>query len=117
MPSFDIVCELDQVNLRHVVENTQREISNRFDFKGISATAELKEKTLTLTTESDFQVQQMEQVASPELFVGRLGRSDHVVVIAIEDFFRSNAEHRPVPTPLRDPSHPVEQLRLVLVRF
>jgi len=62
MPSFDIVCELDQVNLRHVVENTQREVSNRFDFKGITATAELKEKTLTLTTESDFQVQQMEQV-------------------------------------------------------
>jgi cyclic-di-GMP-binding protein len=62
MPSFDIVCELDQVNLRHVVDNTQREISNRFDFKGITATAELKEKTVTLTTESDFQVQQMEGV-------------------------------------------------------
>jgi uncharacterized protein YajQ (UPF0234 family) len=62
MPSFDIVCELDQVNLKHVVDNTQREISNRFDFKGIHANAELKEKTVTLTTESDFQVQQMEQV-------------------------------------------------------
>jgi uncharacterized protein YajQ (UPF0234 family) len=62
MPSFDIVCELDQVNLRHVVDNTQREVTNRFDFKGISATAELKEKTVTLTTESDFQVQQMEGV-------------------------------------------------------
>ena len=56
MPSFDIVCELDQVNLRHVVENTQREISNRFDFKGISATAELKEKTLTLTTEGSISI-------------------------------------------------------------
>jgi uncharacterized protein YajQ (UPF0234 family) len=62
MPSFDIVCELDQVNLRHVIDNTQREISNRFDFKGITANAELKEKTATLTTESDFQVQQMEAV-------------------------------------------------------
>jgi len=62
MPSFDIVCELDEVNLKHVVDNTQREISNRFDFKGIQAKSELKEKTVTLTTESDFQVQQMEQV-------------------------------------------------------
>lgn len=62
MPSFDIVCELDQVNLKHVVDNTQREVSNRFDFKGIHATAELNEKTVTLTTESDFQVQQMEAV-------------------------------------------------------
>ena len=66
MPSFDIVCELDQVNLRHVVDNTQREVSNRFDFKGITATAELKEKTVTLTTESDFQVQQMEAVLRKE---------------------------------------------------
>ena len=62
MPSFDIVCELDEVNLKHVVDNTQREISNRFDFKGIQASAELKEKMVTLSTESDFQVQQMEQV-------------------------------------------------------
>lgn len=62
MPSFDIVCELDQVNLKHVVDNTQREVSNRFDFKGIHATAVLNEKTVTLTTESDFQVQQMEAV-------------------------------------------------------
>lgn len=62
MPSYDIVCELDLVNLRHVVDNTQRETSNRFDFKGITATAELKEKTVVLTTESDFQVQQMESV-------------------------------------------------------
>ena len=62
MPSYDIVCELDLVNLRHVVDNTQRETSNRFDFKGITATAALKEKTVVLTTESDFQVQQMESV-------------------------------------------------------
>lgn len=62
MPSFDIVCELDPVNLRHVVDNTQREVSNRFDFKGTIATAELKEKTVTLTTESEFQVQQIEGV-------------------------------------------------------
>ena len=62
IPSFDIVCELDLVNLRHVVDNTQREISNRFDFKGIIATAELKEKTVILNTESEFQLQQMEAV-------------------------------------------------------
>lgn len=62
MPSFDIVCELDQVNLRHVVDNCQREINNRFDFKGIRAEFELKDKTLTLTTESEFQIQQMEGV-------------------------------------------------------
>ena len=62
MPSFDIVCELDQVNLRHVVDNCQREISSRFDFKGIVAQFELQDKTLSLTTESEFQIQQMEGV-------------------------------------------------------
>jgi len=62
MPSFDIVSELDKVNLRHVVDNTQREVANRFDFKGITATVELQEFTVTMTTESDFQLQQMEGV-------------------------------------------------------
>lgn len=62
MPSFDIVCELDQVNLRHMVDNCQREINNRFDFKGITASFELEDKSLCLTTESEFQIQQMEGV-------------------------------------------------------
>lgn len=62
MPSFDIVSEINEVELRHAVENAVREVSTRFDFRGVLATIELKELTVTLKTESDFQVRQLEDL-------------------------------------------------------
>ena len=62
MPTFDVVSEVDEVELRHAVDNAKRELSTRFDFKGVEATIELKDLTVTLTTESDFQVRQMEDL-------------------------------------------------------
>ena len=62
MPSFDIVSETDAAELRNAVENTRRELENRFDFRGVETTVELKDLTVSLTTESDFQVRQMEDV-------------------------------------------------------
>jgi uncharacterized protein YajQ (UPF0234 family) len=37
MPTFDIVSEVDQVEIRHATENTQRELATRFDFRGVDA--------------------------------------------------------------------------------
>ncbi|MFC3852949.1 YajQ family cyclic di-GMP-binding protein [Salinispirillum marinum] len=62
MPTFDIVSEVNEVELRNAVENAQRELANRFDFRGVESSIELKELTVTLKTMSDFQVRQMEDV-------------------------------------------------------
>jgi len=62
MPSFDIVSEINEVELRHAVDNALREVSTRFDFRGVLATIELKDLTATLKSESDFQVRQLEDL-------------------------------------------------------
>lgn len=59
MPSFDVVSEIDKVELKHTVDNANRELSTRFDFRGVEASIELKDLTVTLKTESDFQVRQL----------------------------------------------------------
>ena len=59
MPSFDVVSEVDMHELTNAVDQASREITNRFDFKGVDATIELKEKVITLTAQVDFQVEQM----------------------------------------------------------
>lgn len=62
MPSFDIVSETDAVELRHAVENANRELSTRYDFRGVESSIELKDLTVTLKTESEFQLQQLEEL-------------------------------------------------------
>lgn len=62
MPSFDIISELNEVELRHAVQNTEREIASRFDFKGVHASVTLEKLVVTLKTESDFQVKQLEDM-------------------------------------------------------
>ena len=67
MPSFDTVIEPDLVELRNAVEQANKEIGTRFDFKGSSAKVELadrstKDRELTLFGDSDFQLQQVRDV-------------------------------------------------------
>lgn len=64
MPSFDALLEPDMVNVRHAVENAQKEIGTRFDFKGTSAAVELKEKEkeIQLVGDGDFQIEQINAV-------------------------------------------------------
>ena len=62
MPSFDIVSEIDEVALRHAVDNANRELSTRFDFRGVEASIEQNGLVVTLKTESDFQVRQLEEL-------------------------------------------------------
>ena len=59
MPSFDIVSEVEIEEIRNASENTQRELSTRFDFRGVDATVEFKDGEVTLKTEADFQCQQL----------------------------------------------------------
>ena len=67
MPSFDIVSEIDQQELNNSVDQTKREITNRFDFKGINAEVKLDKHTITLTAPSDFQVKQMLEILKAKL--------------------------------------------------
>ena len=67
MPSFDIVLEPDLVELRNAVEQANKEIGTRFDFKGSSAQVELttqssKQRELALLADSDFQLEQVREV-------------------------------------------------------
>jgi hypothetical protein len=59
MPSFDVVSEVDLHAFTNAVDQAQRVITNRFDFKGVDAGFERKERTVTLHAESEFQLQQM----------------------------------------------------------
>jgi uncharacterized protein YajQ (UPF0234 family) len=67
MPSFDTVCEANMVDVKHAVENTAKEISTRFDFKGTPASIELKDKEMTLVGEADFQLSQIEDILRNKL--------------------------------------------------
>lgn len=59
MPSFDIVSELDQHELTNAIDQANKEVTTRYDFKGTDSSFSLKEKVVTLKTESEFQLQQM----------------------------------------------------------
>ena len=59
MPSFDAVCKPDQVELRNAVDQANKEIGTRFDFKGSDARVEHTDKILTAYADSDFQLDQV----------------------------------------------------------
>lgn len=59
MPSFDIVSEIDMVEVRNAVDNANRELSTRYDFRGVEASFEFKDDAVVVSAEGDFQLQQM----------------------------------------------------------
>jgi cyclic-di-GMP-binding protein len=67
MPSFDTVCEADLVKVKNGVENTAKEITTRFDFKGTSASIEIKDKDITLIGDAEFQLDQIQDVLRNKL--------------------------------------------------
>jgi len=62
MPSFDIVSEVNQVELKNAIDQTNKEITNRFDFKGSDARVELVDKALTVFADDDFKIAQVYDV-------------------------------------------------------
>lgn len=59
MPSFDIVSEVNKHELSNAVDQANRELDNRFDFRGTDAKVKQSEKTLTMYANSDFQLDQL----------------------------------------------------------
>lgn len=67
MPSFDVVSEVDLHELANAVDQTNRELDTRFDFKGTGSVYELDGTTITARTRSEFQLQQMLDVLRGKL--------------------------------------------------
>src|SRR5215813_6204527 len=59
MPSFDVISEVDKHELTNAVDQANRELANRFDFKGTDAKFELDKFTITQSAPSEFQLEQM----------------------------------------------------------
>ncbi|MEQ8427536.1 MAG: YajQ family cyclic di-GMP-binding protein [Gammaproteobacteria bacterium] len=62
MPSFDVVSEIEQHELTNAIDQANREIGNRFDFKGTDSKVELNDDSLQITSASEFQVKQIKDI-------------------------------------------------------
>jgi len=67
MPSFDVVSEVKQHELSNGVDQANREVTTRFDFKGTGSNFELADNVITMNTESDFQLTQMYDILCNKL--------------------------------------------------
>lgn len=67
MPSFDIVSELNAHEVANALDQANREVGTRFDFKGTNAKYELKELVITLSAPADFQLKQMMEILKLKL--------------------------------------------------
>lgn len=62
MPSFDIVSEVNEVEVHNAVDQANKEVANRFDFKGSNARIELTDKLLTVFADDDFKLSQVKDI-------------------------------------------------------
>jgi uncharacterized protein YajQ (UPF0234 family) len=67
VPSFDVVSEIEHHELTNAVDQANREVTTRFDFKGTGSNVELKENLVTLNTASEFQLEQMYDILCNKL--------------------------------------------------
>ena len=67
MPSFDIVSQVDQQEVKNAIEQANKEITNRYDFKGSDARIELKDLELTVFADDDFKLGQVMDVLRARL--------------------------------------------------
>src|SRR3972149_615045 len=67
MPTFDIVSEVDKTEVKNAVEQTNKEVSTRFDFKGSDARVEQTELKLTVWADNEFQLGQVQDILNAKL--------------------------------------------------
>ena len=67
MPSFDVVSDFDAHEASNAVDQANREVNTRFDFKGTGSKYELEDQVVTMTSQSDFQLQQMLDILQQKL--------------------------------------------------
>ena len=67
MPSFDVVSQVNEVEVRNALDQANKEIGTRFDFKGSDARVECTDKTLTLYADDDFKLKQVTDILTAKL--------------------------------------------------
>lgn len=67
MPSFDVVSEVDFHEVTNAVDQANRELTTRFDFRGVAATYERSEEVITMTADAEIQLQQMLDILQNKL--------------------------------------------------
>ncbi len=67
MPSFDVVSDFDAHEASNGIDQANREVTTRFDFKGTGSKYELDGQVISLTSQSDFQLQQMLDILRQKL--------------------------------------------------
>ena len=67
MPSFDVVSEVDSHELTNAVDQANRELATRFDFKGVDAKFELVDEVISQSAPSEFQLKQMSDILRARL--------------------------------------------------
>jgi cyclic-di-GMP-binding protein len=72
MPSFDVVSEVDKHELTNAIDQAQRELGNRFDFRNVDARFELDESVVSMRAPSEFQLQQMRDILDARLIARKI---------------------------------------------
>lgn len=90
MPSFDVVSEIDRHELSNAVDQANRELSQRFDFKDVGASYELKDFTVTMRAKVEFQLKQMLDILKQRL----AKRGIDIVCLEVKDPQTNLAEAR-----------------------
>jgi len=67
MPTFDIVSEVDMQEVRNSVDQANRELGTRFDFRGVTASFELEEDAILIRAQEEFQIEQLEDILRDKL--------------------------------------------------
>lgn len=67
MPSFDVVSEVDLQEVRNAVDQANRELTKRFDFRGVDARFELQDASILVSANEEFQIAQMEDILRDKL--------------------------------------------------
>lgn len=90
MPSFDVVSEVDKHELTNAIDQTNREVTNRFDFKGTNARVERNDNALTIIATAEFQIKQI-----VDILQGRMTkRGIDVDCLDLQEVTESNNEAR-----------------------
>ncbi|WP_426414785.1 YajQ family cyclic di-GMP-binding protein [Aestuariirhabdus sp. LZHN29] len=85
MPSFDAVSEIDMQELTNAVNQANRELETRFDFRGVEASFERTENRITMIASADFQLQQLLEILKAKL----IKRSIDVKCLDIAEHYAS----------------------------
>jgi uncharacterized protein YajQ (UPF0234 family) len=90
MPSFDVVSQVDMHELTNAIDQTNREVANRFDFKGTNSRVEHSSNELTLFAPAEFQIKQINDILQTKLSKRKID----VACLDIKEIVESNKEAR-----------------------